>query len=262
MICGLLLVGLLVSGASLLWIKHRPAALLQQGLRFEQQKDLENALNRYQQLLDGYAESIETANALYRSGRILQHDLGEDQRALIYYLRLENNYPQSSLVAKAQRAAAGLTKYRLGDCGQAIPIYQRLIEQSGQKGDHYLYEIADCYVRLENWSQAAIEFEALLDSYPLSELGATASYRLADAWQLSEQRKKARVGFNQVITRYPQSPLAQESLFRLAELLEEEEHLKEALRAYSGLTEYPRQDLLKQKIRRLKERMARKKKVL
>lgn len=262
LIGSLLLIGLIAGATSLLWNNYRPAALLQQGIRFEQQNDLEKALNSYQQLFEGYAESLEAEDALYRSGRIQQHDLANDQRALLYYLLLEKEYPQSKFTALAQSEAAELTKYRLDDCRQAIPIYHRLIEKTAENADQFLYEIADCYVRLENWSQAAIEFETLLTSFPQSELGMTSSYRLADAWLLSQQREKARDGFHQIVALFPDSLEAQEAKFRLAEMLEEEEKLNEALRAYSELTRYPQQNLLKQKILHLKERMSRKRKVL
>lgn len=258
----LLLAAVLAGGGYLWWNQQRPATLLQQGIKLEQQDRLEPALECYARLSKRYAGTKQAAEALYRSGRILQHDLGRYQRALISYLQLEKDYPHSGFVIPAQREAAELTKFRLGDCRQAIPVYQRLVEQAGERGDRYLYEIADCYVRLENWSQAAIEFEALLGSYPKSDRRALVTYRLADAWLLSNQRQKAREEFITLVKTYPDSALAQEARFRLAEMLEEEEHLKEALKAYSALTDYPRQELLKQKILQLKKRMARKKKVL
>ncbi len=261
-IYGFLLLSLLAAGGYLLWTKHRPAVLLQQGIRLEQQKKLTEALDRYQRLYEHYDSSNEAENALFRSGRILQDDLGQDQRALLSYLRLEKNYPRSKFVRQAQQKAAKLTKYRLGDCDQAIPIYQRLLEETKEQGDRYQYEIGDCYVRQENWSQAAIEFEALLGSYPQSDLRELVSYRLADARLLNHQPEQARAAFKLVLKNYPHSALAQEARFRLAEMLEEEEHLKEALQAFSKMTDYPRQDLLKEKILRLKKRMARKKKVL
>ncbi len=65
-----------------------------------------------------------------------------------------------------------------------------------------------------------------------------------------------------VVTEFPNSSQAQEARFRLAEMLEEEERLNDALRSYSEMTSYPRQNLLKQKILNLKERIDRKKKVL
>lgn len=261
-ISGLLFLGLIAGGVYLLWNKYRPAALLQQGIRLEQQNDLTQALSTYALLIDDYAGNNESAEALYRRARIQQDDLAEDQRALLSYLLLEKNYPQSTFVVFAQQKAAELTKYRLDSCGQAIPIYQRLIEKSGASGDLYQYEIGDCYAHLENWPQAAIEFETLLDNYPQSELSAMTGFRLADSWLLSDQRDKARTGFELVLSEYPNSNIVHEARFRLAEMLEEDEHLTEALQAYSVLTGYPRQDLLKQKIKRLKERISRKKKVL
>lgn len=259
---GLLLIGFIAIGSYRLWIEYRPAALLRQGIRLEQQNIPKKALQRYTELVIDYPMSELTAEALYRSGRIQQFDLRDDQRALIAYLQLEKNYPKSQFLSQAQHAAAELTKYRLDDCGQAIPIYQRMIEQSHENGDANLYEIADCYVQQKNWAQAAIEFESLLTSYPQSELRAITQYRLANAWLLGKQRKKAREGFERVSKEFAERPIGQEASFRLAEMLEEKEHLKEALQAFSELTRYPRQDLLKQKIQRLKQRMARKKKVL
>ena len=261
-VSGFLLMGLLAGSLYLLWNSYRPAALLRQGIRLEQQHDLVNATDRYEQLIEHYASSKEAPDALYRRGRILQHDLADDQLALYYYLRLEKEYPQSVYVSLAQQAAAELFKYRLDNCGQAISIYQRLIEESKADADSFQYEIADCYARQKNWTQAGIEFESLLGSFPESDLTAISSYRLADSWLLSNQREKARNGFKQIVTTYPQNKIVHEARFRLAEMLEEEEHLKEALKAYSALTGYPRQDLLKQKIIRLKERIARKEKVL
>jgi TolA-binding protein len=257
-----LLVGLIAICSYLLWNTYRPAALLQQGIRLEQQNDLANAIKKYVELVEHHAASKEASDALYRHGRILQHDFGEDQRALLCYLQLEKDYPQSDLVKSAQQEAAELTKYRLESCEQAVPIYQRLVEQSGENGDKYLYEIADCYARLKNWPQAAIEFESLLNNFPRSEMSAITQYRLADSWLLSDQREKARAGFEKIVKGYPEKQIYHEARFRLAEMLEEEERLKEALKAYSSLTGYPRQHLLKQKITRLKERIARKEKVL
>ena len=259
----ILLLVLMTAGAGgLIWKGRRPAQLLDQGIRFEQQDRLNEALERYTRLYQGYAASEQAAEALYRSGRILQLDRGENQQALLCYLQLENDYPRSPLVIQAQQEAAELTKHRLDDCGQAIPIYQRLIDEVESNADHYQYEIADCYARLENWSQAAIEFEALVASDPPQEMKAMAIFRLAEARLLTGQRAAAKAGYQQLVKEYPKLLLTQEARFRLAELLEEEEHLSQALQAYSELTDYPRQDLVKQKIINLKKRMARKKKVL
>jgi hypothetical protein len=48
----------------------------------------------------------------------------------------------------------------------------------------------------------------------------------------------------------------------LAELLEAEERLTNALKAYRKLTDYPQQPVLHEKIKRLEQRIAKKKKVL
>lgn len=259
----LVLVCMSAIGAYLLWNHQRPAALLEQGVRLEQREQFELALLRYQELTTEYPDHPLAAEALYRSGQIFQHDLDQVQQALLQYLRLEHDFPHNENLLAAQREAAELTKNRLDDCGQAIPIYQRLAENASATGaDGYLYEVADCYAREENWMQAAIEFEALLATYPQTARGEEVRFRLANAWLLSGKREKARQVLQQLAEQKQDSLLREEASFRLAEMLEEDEQLQKALEAYKKLTKYPRQELLKKKIINLNERMARKKKVL
>lgn len=262
LVVGLLLIALLIGSGALLWNSQRPAVLLQQGIQLEQQTQLEAALERFRALYEDYPARQEAAEALFRSGQILQHDLGKSQLALINYLLLEKDYPQSRLLPAARREAAELTKFRLKNCDQAIPVYQRIIENAEEQADSALYEIADCYARQKNWRQAAIEFDTLMANDPQSPLKQWASYRRADALLLSGRHTEALQGFEMLVKESPQSEAAEEARFRLAEMLEKEGRLRDALQAYSKLTRYPRQDLLKQKIIRLKERMARKKKGL
>ena len=162
----------------------------------------------------------------------------------------------------AQLEAAELTKYRLRNYAQAIVVYQRLFDNGSEDGDQILYEIADCYFRLNNFSQARIELDALLERYPESSLRAEVLYRRASALLLDGKDEEARSGFQALIENFPQSPYALEAKFNLAELLETEERLKDALKAYRKLTNYSRQELLQQKIARLEKRIAKKKKAL
>lgn len=239
-----------------------PGRLYSKGLTMESQGRAEQALTAYERLFDGYARSEKAPEALFRAARICRYDLRQDQRALLYFLRLENDYPESGYLPQAQLEAAELTKYRLRDFTQAIVIYQRLLDRGPQDGDRILYEIADCYFRLNNFSQARIELDALLERYPHSPLSAEVLYRSAGAALLDGQKDVARNSFQRLIETYPKSPYALEARFSLAEMLESEERLKEALKAYRGLSNYPKGELLKDKIVRLEQRIAKKKKAL
>jgi len=236
--------------------------LFSKGLALEGQHRPEPALTRYQRLFRAYPESSRAAEALFRAGMISRFDLRQDQQALLYFLQLEHDYPQSALVVRAQLEAAELTKYRLRDFAEAIVVYQRLLDQGTGDGDRILSEIADCYFRLNNYAQARIELDTLLERFPESPLRAEVLYRRAGAALLEGQTAVARSGYVSLIETFPQSPYAGEARFCLAELLENEERLKEALKAYRGLTDYPRQDVLQEKIGRLEQRIAKKKKAL
>lgn len=242
--------------------KTVPDRLFNKGLTLEGQGRPGQALASYERLFSNYPDVDKAPEALFRAGRICRFDLRQDQQALFFFLQLEHDYPESDYVAEAQLEAAQLTKYRLHDFAQAIVIYQRLLDQGTADGDQILYEIADCYFRLNNFTQARIEFDALLERFPESSLQAEVLYRRAGASLLDGQADLARAGFQELIDKFPKSSYAVEARFSLAELLEAEERLKDALKAYRKLTDYPHQALLKDKIERLEQRIARKKKVL
>lgn len=239
-----------------------PERLLNKGLALEGQRRPAQALTAYERLFRGYSESPQAPEALFRAGRLCRFDLRQDQQALLFFLQLEHDYPESVYVIKAQLEAAELTKYRLQDYAQAIVVYQRLLDQGTEDGDRILYEIADSYFRLNNYAQARIEFDALLERFPESSLRAEVLYRRAGASLLDGQSEIARSGYADLIESFPQSPYAVEAQFSLAEMLEAEEKLTAALKAYRTVKGYPRQEILREKIRRLEERIAKKKKAL
>ncbi|HKJ04584.1 MAG TPA: tetratricopeptide repeat protein [Geopsychrobacteraceae bacterium] len=239
-----------------------PERLFTKGLTLESKDRPERALTSYERLFSSYPGAPKAPEALFRAARLKRLDLRQDQQALYLFLKLEHDYPESDFVFRAQREAAELTKYRLRDFAQAIVIYQRLLDQETDDGDRILYEIADCYFRLNNFSQARIELDALLERFPESSLRAEVLYRYANALLLDDMRGEARDGFNRLIESFPKSSYALEAGFSLAEMLETEEKLKDALKAYRALKDYPQQELLQGKISRLEQRIAKKKKVL
>lgn len=236
-----------------------PEQLLHQAEELESQGQIAQAQQFYQQLTRDFPQAAQAPQALLRSGRIWQFDQHDVQRALLSYLQLEHDYPESRLVVSAREEAAQLVKYSLRDFSRAIALYQRLLETSPEKGDVYLYEIADCYFRLDNYPQARIELETLLADYPQSELLADALYRKGGLLVLENRLAEARDDWRRLIDEYPQSSYASQVRFNLAKLLEEEGLLEEALNAYQQLTEVSRPEILEEKIEHLKQRIKKKK---
>ncbi len=239
-----------------------PQRLLSKGIKQESLGQLSEAEIIYRDVYQNHPQAEEAVEALLRIGRLWHYDFQDEKVALLSYLQLEHDYPDSPLVLPAREEAAKIVKYSLRDYSQAIGYYQRLLDMEAGTPDQYLYEIADSYFRLENYPQARIELETLLDIYPHSPLAPDALYRKAGVSLLESRIDAARQDWQQLIERYPESSYRIQAEFNLAKLLEEEEHLHEALDRYRQIENFPRPALLQEKIEHLEQRIATKKKAL
>lgn len=239
-----------------------PQQLLSQGAKLESLGQIEAAQQLYIQLYKDYPQTAVAPAALLRSGRIWQHDRHQDQQALHSYLQLEHDYPESQLVQIAREEAARIVKYSLRDFSRAIDFYQRLLDDAIANQDKYLYEIADCYFRLDNYIQARIELETLQQRYPQSDLLPDLLYRKGGLLLLEQRLEDARDDWQQLINEFPDSPYQVQARFNLAKLLEEDNQLQEALEMYQQLTDFPQPLILEEKIKHLKQRIATKKKAI
>lgn len=256
----LLLPAILLLGTLLLPVlRHYQAAepqrLLTKGFKLEGLGRAQEALRDFRLLLKEYPESEEAAVALYRLARLWEHDLLDPQRALLKYLQLELDYPDSKEIHLAREAAARIVKYNLRDDMQAIGYYQLLLDSRQGLQDQYLYEIADCYFRLENYSQARIELENLLAEYPKSPLAADVLHRKATILTIESRIDEAQQDWQSLIDQYPDSTYQSQARFNLANLLEEKGELEQALDEYLQLEDFSRPLLLEQKINHLKRRI-------
>ena len=262
----LLLLLLLVTAIAIPVYRHReltaPQRLFDAAVKQESLGEITVAQSLYQQIYQGYPDSALAPEALLDSAKIWQYDRRQDQQALLSYLQLEHDYPDHPLVLKAQEAGAHIVKYSLRDYSRAISYYQRLLEQPAGEHDKYLYEIADCYFRLDNYSQARIEFETLIEEQPESSLLPDVLYRKGGLLLLENRLNEARADWQQLIERFPDSSYSLQAQFNLAKLLEEEDRLQEALKLYQQLENFPRPALLEEKIEHLKIRIAKKKKAI
>ena len=239
-----------------------PQRLFEAAVKQESLGEVDAAQQLYQQLYQQYPQSDLAAEALLRSGQIWQYDRRQDQQALLSYLQLEHDFPNHPLVRKAQETAAHIIKYSLRDYSRAIGFYQRLLDQPTDEADKYLYEIADCYFRLDNYSQARIELETLLEEKPESSLLPDVLYRKGGLLLLENRLDAARADWQRLVDEFPDSNYSVQARFNLAMLLEEDDRLQQALKLYQQLEDYPRPSLLEEKIEHLKKRIAAKKKAI
>ena len=231
-------------------------------VKYESQGEIAAAVAGYKQVKQLYPQSKQAPQALFRLGKLQQYDLHQDQLALLSYLQLEHDYPASELILRANEESAKIVKYGQRDYQHAIELYQRLLDFDSGTHDHYYYEIADCYFRIEKFSQARIELEILLKKYPNSSLIADALYRKGVILMLEGKNAAARKDFQQLIKNYPASRYRQAAELDLAKLLEEEEFLKEALLLYQQLKASNPTLMVEKKINHLQQRIAEKKEAI
>jgi TolA-binding protein len=260
----LVFLGLIGGGAYVFYQQQHPgpAQLLEQAIEAESLGRFESAQQLYQRIGHNYPLTAAGGEALLRLGRLLHYDRNQPRRALAIYLRLERDYPATQQALQAREEAARIAKGVLRDYSQAIADYQRLLTDHPEAGDRYLFAMADCYFRLENYSQARIELERLLQEYPHSQLGAAALDRQAGMLLLEKRIEDARQHWQRVVESYPASSYRPRAEFNLAKILENEERLQEALQQYKAIKDFAYPALLQEKIERLQQRIAAKKKTI
>ena len=239
-----------------------PQQLFAKGIEQESLGQISAAEKSYRQVYQQYPQAQEAAEALLRIGKLWQYDHQDEQMALLSYLQLDHDYPESPLVLPAREEAAQIVKYTLRDYSRAIEFYQRLLDLNTGTPDQYYYEIADCYFRLENYPQARIELETLLENYPHSALVADALYRKGGILLLEGRKEGAQQDWRRLIEQHPDSGYRIQAEFDLAKLLEEDEHLTEALKRYQELEGLSQSSLLQEKIEHLQRRIAEKKEAI
>lgn len=239
-----------------------PQQLFARAIEQESRGEINAAEKSYRKIYQDYPQAQEAAEALLKIGKLRQYDFQDEQGALLSYLQLEHDYPESPLVLPAREEAAQIVKYTLRDYSRAVEFYQHLLDFNTGTPDQYYYEIADCYFRLENYPQARIELETLLEIYPDSSLAAVVLYRKGGILLLEGRAEAARQNWQHLIEQYPDSKYRIQAEFDLAKLLEEEEHLKEALQRYRQLEGEAESSLLREKIEHLQQRIAEKKEAI
>jgi len=262
---GLIMVALAAAGAY--WyqanLQTRLEERFQQGLTLRQETKYSEAVEMFTELQTEQPSFVRIPQVLFQIAEIQDLYLGRYSDALLTYLMLERDYPDAPEVFAARKQVAVLYKYRLNDCGQAIAVYQKVLDDADGNSDQLQYEVADCYFRLNNFTQARIEFESLLKNDPQSELFAEVQYRIAMTYALEGKLPEAAGAYRVVIERWSESSYAVEASFGLATVLEEQEELVEALKILEELKGvYPKEDILTRKTEQVRERIEKKKQAI
>jgi len=237
--------------------------------RFERANELlkagqyQAAAKAFQALQQDLPTQADAPHALYLAGEIRHLYLQQEQEALLAYLLLARDYPDSPEALDAELRAADIYKNHLRDYNQALSLLQKVADSDPPHPDQVQYEIADAYFRLNNFEQARIEFESLVNTFPDSALLPEVQYRIGMALVFEKKLPEAAHSLERVAELWPGHRYAIEARFHLAGVLEEQEHLQRALvilRELRGV--YPQPEILAERTRQVEERIRKKKKAI
>lgn len=235
----------------------------QHGQDLVEEGDYQGAIDVFEGIYHRHPGFKGAPQALFEAGEVLNLYQRRYPEALLTYLLVERDFPDSTAAHSARRQIAQIYKYRLRDYSRAVVAYQKVLDGGVADGDRVQYELADCYFHLNNFEQARIEFESLIKSWPQSSLLPQVRYRIATAYLLEGDLKAAETAFRGVIHDWPDDPFAIEARFGLAGALEAGENLVDALKVLKDLRGvYPNAEILEQRISQVQERIRKKKKAI
>jgi TolA-binding protein len=153
----------------------------------------QKAVQLFETLLTRYPDHTLTRKAHYQLGSIYFYKLNQPERALEYAERLYAQSPQGRYSMKALQLIGYIYDKSLNRCLDGAEAYRILVEDYSTDTDAAKYQlaIADCHFRLQDYSQAIIEYEYLTKRYPMSEYVARAQFQIANSYALTEACERA-----------------------------------------------------------------------
>lgn len=231
--------------------------------RLLEQKRYQAAIEAFESLQTDHPRREGAARALFLAAETRQYYQQQGAEALLAYLLLARDYPDSPEALKAQLRAAEIYKSQLREFNQALALLQKIADATPPNPDLVQYEIADTYFRLNNFEQARIEFESLASNYPQSPLLPEVHYRIGMMLVFDKNLPAAAKALEKVSQLWPGHRFAIEAQFHLAGVLEEQEYLQQALVILKQLQGvYPQPDILGQRTRQVEERIHKKKRAI
>ncbi|MBI5683337.1 MAG: tetratricopeptide repeat protein [Deltaproteobacteria bacterium] len=214
------------------------------------------AIKAYKNIAEKYQESILGPQAQYKIGQIYHLYMNNDIEAIKSYKTLILMYPGSPEITPARKDMAEIY-LRQGNYQKAISEYQWLVKNSqGREREQFHYEIAMCYLKMSDATQARIELQELLKSEPSYDIVKKILYQIASTFYIEGKFNNAINIYNEIIINYPEDELAIEAKFGKAVNLEELNNLKDALMVYKDiLDKYPNKEVIKDRIRGIEARL-------
>ncbi len=221
------------------------------------EKRYNNSVEKYEAIISKFPDGEFTDLSFLRLGEIYRLNLGNEEKALVYFYRLaQKGKTKYKLIA--QENIANIYENDLRDYDQAIIEYQKLIHLSPDPEvvDQSQFKIALCYFKKGDYFQAITEFEILERDYPDSKLIEEGIFQKLNCYYILGVCEKAIKGYKQFLSDFPSSKYSGEAKYCIGNCLEEKEELTEALKIYKSIQEKNfNKKVLEKKISGLEERI-------
>jgi outer membrane assembly lipoprotein YfiO len=163
-------------------------------MKLYREKNLDEASDKFKEILEKYPQSRVAPEALYRLG-LIQEETGDYLKAFKTYKKLVESYPQSERFNEVIER-----EFRIGN-----------VFLSGKKAKIAGFEI------LASLPRAVDVFQHVVKFAPYSEFGDKAQFHLGLAFKKWRHYGEAVEAFQELIDKYPQSEFASQARYELAE---------------------------------------------
>ncbi len=235
-------------------------ALLQQASQEWLQGRHHSAVQQFKSVLEKTPTGPHAEEALFRLGQIYHFSLEDSKQAASYFLAVLKLNKQGRFAFDAQKHLADIVEYNVKDYDQAIIENQKLIDGfdlGPEEKARLQYRIASIYFKKQNYEQALVELEILLEEYPKTESAQEAGFKIAEVLYTINRCPEVHDRYDRFVSSHPMSPLLAEMEFVRASCLEEEGKHQEALKAFQALDggRYKHPAMVEMKIKGITQRI-------
>ena len=185
--------------------------------------------------------------AIYRLGFTQETYLKDYEGAILSYQEFIRQSRDSLSVYEVEKRIAALHFESTKDPEKAVVLYRKLqtSNPTSLEGDFFQFRIGEAYFRKNNFEQARIEYENLLEKYPKSQYVARTHYQIGNSYYMEGKYEKAVEVLRHAIRQHAQSEFTVDAQFRLAECLEHVNQFKEAIQIYEAIQDrYPAKEVV------------------
>jgi tetratricopeptide (TPR) repeat protein len=234
--------------------------IYKKAMSFYRTGQYEKASELFEILLTEFPDHSLSRKAHYQLADLYFHKLNQPPKALEHLQALYVNSPKGKYSMKALQFIGEIYDKSLNQCEKSIEAYRQLIRDYADELDasQYQFAIAECYFRLGDYEQAAIEYARVAENYPDSEKTAHAQFQTANSYALREAYEKAIALYETLLNAEAlPAQLRADTKLELAYCYKQQEQYSKALALYEDLLSLDTSNVLldSELIMRKKERV-------